>query len=171
MKNAAMPLKTTTTTTSKLRMPQFMALARSESDLPKQVAHASTDCGAAAMINTANSADCRMTFIPSQVTDVFELSQNEFEINHQRDPRQGRTNGVNQIHRFALVFVVGIGPRAEAERQQDRRGDKNHMESLKGHGASARPLRAARVGVTSSCPDCHGSPRRSASSIRRRKRP
>src|SRR5437016_3245795 len=110
MKNAAMPPKTKTTTASKLRMPQFMALARSESDLPKQVAHASTDCGAAAMASAANNAHGRIAFIPSQVTDVFEFSQNEFEINHQRDPRQGRTNGVNQVHRFALVFVVKIRP-------------------------------------------------------------
>src|SRR5438552_4121412 len=159
MKNAAMPLKTTTTTASKLRMPQFIALARSESDLPKQVAHASTDCGAAAMINSASSAHCRIAFIRSQVTDVFEFSQNEFEINQQRDPRQGRANGVNQIHRFALVFVVGIRPRAEAERQQDRGGDKNYMECLKGHVVQARQLRAARVEVTGSCPDCHGLPR------------
>src|SRR5436309_2714943 len=169
MKNAAMPPKTTTTTASKLRMPQFMALARSESDLPKQVAHASTDCGAAAMASAASSTHCRIAFIPSQVTDVFEFSQNEFEINQQRDPSQGRTNGVNQIRRLALVFIVRIRPCAEAERQQDRRAHKNDMECLKGHVAPARPLRAARFGVTSSGPDCHGSPRWSAPSIRRRK--
>src|SRR5438105_2054391 len=170
MKNAAMPLKTTTTTASKLRMPQFMALARSESDLPKHVAHASMVCGAAKTSGT-RSAHCRIAFIPSKVTDVLKFSQNEFEINQQRPPRQGRTNGVNQIHRFALVFVVGIRPCAEAERQQDRGGDKNYMECLKGHVVQARPLRAARVEVTGSCPDCHGLPRWSAPSIRRRKRP
>src|SRR5439155_4564716 len=171
MKNAAMPPRTKTTTASKLRMPQFMALARSESDLPKQVAHASTDCGAVAMASAASNAHCRIAFIPSQLTDVFELPQNDFEINHQRDPRQGRTKGVNQIHGFALVFVVRIRPRAEAKRQQDRRGDKNDMECFKGHGAQARPLCEARVGVTWSCPGCHGSPRWSAPSIRRRKTP
>src|SRR6266571_7599479 len=160
MKNAAMPPKTTTTTASKLRMPQFIALARSESDLPKQVAHARTDCGAAAMASAASNAHCRIAFIPSQVTDVFEFSQNDSEINHQRDPRQGRTNGINQIHRFALVLIVKIRPRPEAEGQQDRRRDKNDMECLKGHVAPARPLRAARVEVTGSCPDCHGLPRR-----------
>src|SRR6266571_7790422 len=170
MKNAAMPPRTKTTTASKLRMPQFMALARSESDLPKQVAHARTDCGVAAMASAASNAHCRIAFIPSQVTDVFEFSQNDFEINHQRDPRQGRTNGVNQVHRFALVFVVKIRPRAEAKRQQDRRGDENDMECFKGHVVQALPLRAARVGVTGSSPDCHGSPRWSAPSIRRRKR-
>src|SRR5580765_523032 len=144
MKNAAMPPKTKTTTASKLTMPQFIALARSESDLPKQVAHARTDCGAAAKASAASNAHCRIAFIPSQVTDVFEFSQNDFEIDHQRDPRQGRTNGVNQIHRFAMVFVVKIRPRAEAKRQQDRRGDKNDMECLKGHVVPARPRRAAR---------------------------
>src|SRR2546425_440725 len=171
MKNAAMPPKTKTTIASKLRMPQFIALARSESDLPKQVAHASADCGAAAMASAASGAQCRIAFIRSQVTDVFEFSQNDFEINHQRDPRQRRTNGVNQIHRFALVLVVRIRPRAEAKRQQDRRGDKNDMECLKGHVVQARQLRAARVGATGSSPGCHGSPRWSAPSIRRRKTP
>src|SRR6266566_8175163 len=124
MKNAAMPPSTKTTTTNKLRMPQFMALARSESDLPKQVAHASRDCGVAAMANPASNAHCRFAFITSQITDFLEFSQNEFEINQQRDSRQDRANGVNQIHRFALVFVVKIGPGAEAKRQQDRRGDE-----------------------------------------------
>src|SRR5947207_2068468 len=165
-----MPPKTSTTTASELRMAQFMALARSESDLPKQVASASTDCGAAAMASTANNAHRRIAFIPSQVTDVFEFSQNEFEINHQGDPRQGRTNGVNQVHRFALVFVVKIRRRPEAKRQQDRGDDKNDMECFKGHAAQARPLSGARVGVTWSCPGCHGSPRWSAPLIRRRKK-
>src|SRR5437762_3039301 len=141
MKNAPIPPRTKPTTASKLRMPQFMALARSESDLPKQVAHARTDCGAAAKASAASNAYCRIAFIPSQVTDVFEFSQNDFEINHQRDPRQGRTNGVNQIHRIALVFVGKIGRCAKAKRQQDRGGDKNDMECLKGHVAPARPLR------------------------------
>src|SRR2546425_1082942 len=171
MKNAAMPPKTKTTTASRFRPRQFIALARSESDLPKQVAHASTDCGAAAMASAASSAHCRIAFILSQVTDVFEFSQNGFEINHQGDPRQSRTNGVNQIDRFALVLVVKIRPRAEPERQQDRRGDKNDVECLKGHVAQERPLRAARVGVTWSCPGCHASPRWSAPSIRQRKTP
>src|SRR5437016_2153407 len=127
MKNAAIAPRTKTTTASKLRMPQFMALARSESDLPKQVAHARTDCGAAAMASAASNAHCRIAFILSQITDVFEFSQNDFEINHQRDPRQSRTHGVNQIHRAAVVFVSKIRPCAEAKRQQDRRGDENHM--------------------------------------------
>src|SRR5262249_32491499 len=125
MKNAAKPLKTNTTTTNRLRIPQFMALARSESDLPKQEAHASRECGAAPVNNAASNPRCRMVFIRSEVTDVFEFSQNEFEIDRQCDPRQGRTNGVNQIHRFALVFVVRIRPRAESKRQQDRGRDKN----------------------------------------------
>jgi len=64
MKNAAMPPKTKTTTASKLRMPQFIALAASESDLPKQVAQASADCGAATTASAASAAQCRITFIP-----------------------------------------------------------------------------------------------------------
>src|SRR6266699_4992268 len=171
MKNAAMPPKTKTTTASKLRIPQFMALARSESDLPKQVAHARTDSGVAAMASAASNAHCRIAFIPSQVTDVFEFSQNEFEINQQRDSRQRRTDGVNQIHRSAVVCVSKIRPCAEAKRQQDRRGDENHMECLKGHVVQARQLRAARVEATGSCPDCHESPRWSTPSSRRRKTP
>src|SRR5947207_2703100 len=152
-------------------MPQFMALARSESDLPKQVAHASADCGAEATNSAASNARCRIAFIPSEVTDVFEFSQNDFEINHQRNPRQSRTNGINQIRRLALIFIVEIRPRPDAERQQDRRADKNDMECLKGHEAPARPLRAARVGVTGSSPGSRGPPRWSAPSIRRRKKP
>src|SRR6266508_2119265 len=139
MKNAAKPPRTKTTTVSKLKMPQFMAFARSESDLPKQVAQASAEWGAA-RIRAASSArkserglpmrrtlsvgekvpglsaealakaeggwrgfrarspfiraPLRVVFIPSQVTDVFEFSQNDFEIDQQGDARQGRTNRV-----------------------------------------------------------------------------
>src|ERR1051326_2165553 len=158
MKNAAKPPRTKTTTASKLRMPQFMALARSESDLPKQVAQASAEWGAATRTK-ARSARGRIFFIASEVTDVFELSQNDFKVDHQGDARQGGTDRVDQIRSLALVLVNRIRPGAEAERQQDRRADKNDMECLKGHGAPARPPHGARVEGTGSSRDCHASPR------------
>src|SRR5438876_1243934 len=45
MKNAPMLPRTKTTTTNRLKIPKLIPRARSESDLPKQVAQATNGCG------------------------------------------------------------------------------------------------------------------------------
>src|SRR2546429_3367602 len=62
----------------------------------------------------------------SQVTDIFKLSQNCFGVDDQCESRQHRNNPANQFRCAPVVFVVQKRPRAEAERQQNRRRHKHN---------------------------------------------